>query len=136
MTALDVDALLEQAEDETGLSDYGDATLRERVAAKEQVVVAVLEERRGVEAYLRAQVDFYGEMFVEVSILMQIEDLQAEIQYIVRCLLKWHEQGTPWKEIAILYPGGVAGKMMARVVEARTGIPREQFLPQARVAGK
>lgn len=45
-----------------------------------------------------------------------VEDLHAEIQYTVNCLLKWHEQGVPWKEIAILYPGGIAGKMMAQAL--------------------
>lgn len=50
------------------------------------------------------------------------EDLSGEIAYIVRCLQKWHAQGMPWKEMAILYPGGAAGERMAEAL-ARVAIP-------------
>jgi len=49
-------------------------------------------------------------------VVKTFSDLSAEIEYIVRCVLKWHEQGVPWKEMAILYPGGDAGKLMAKAL--------------------
>lgn len=50
------------------------------------------------------------------------EGLAGEIAYVVRCLQKWHAQGMPWKEMAILYPGGAAGERMAEAL-ARVAIP-------------
>ncbi len=55
-------------------------------------------------------------------IVKTFNDLQTEVQYVAQCVSKWHEQGIPWKEIAILYPGGVAGKLMARALTEH-GIP-------------
>ena len=60
-------------------------------------------------------------------VVKSFDDLNAEIQYAVRCVQKWHDQGMPWREMAILYPGGSAGKLMA---EALT----EQAIPHAWLA--
>ncbi len=48
--------------------------------------------------------------------------LESEIEFVVRCLKTWRQKGKAWKEVAVLYPGGVAGKMMASALR-REGIP-------------
>lgn len=46
-------------------------------------------------------------------VLKRFETLDAEIAYLIRCLLAWHKRGQAWRDIAILYPGGEAGKLIA-----------------------
>jgi len=55
-------------------------------------------------------------------VVKSLDDLNAEVQYALRCIQKWHEQGMPWREIAVLYPGGSAGKSMAEAL-AKHAIP-------------
>ncbi len=38
------------------------------------------------------------------------QSLQEELDYLVRCLLKWHRDGKSWSDIAVLYPTGSTGK--------------------------
>ena len=49
-------------------------------------------------------------------------DARAEIAYIVRCLQRWHEQGQAWKEMALLYPGGATGRLLAQAL-SEAGVP-------------
>ena len=46
-------------------------------------------------------------------VVKRFESLEAEAAYITRCLLAWQQRGKSWKDIAILYPGGTAGKVIA-----------------------
>ena len=55
-------------------------------------------------------------------VVKRLENLEAEAAYISRCLLAWHQRGKAWKDIAILYPGGVAGKVMATYLK-KASIP-------------
>ncbi|WP_394202374.1 3'-5' exonuclease [Marinagarivorans algicola] len=48
-----------------------------------------------------------------MPVVKRLESLEAEVTYITRCLLAWHQRGKSWKDIAILYPGGTAGKIIA-----------------------
>jgi hypothetical protein len=47
------------------------------------------------------------------------ESLAHEVDYIVRCVEDWSHRGKRWRDIAILYPGGSAGKFMAEKLKAR-----------------
>jgi superfamily I DNA/RNA helicase len=38
------------------------------------------------------------------------ESLSDEVEYLVRCLLKWHQDGKAWRDIAVLYPTGSTGR--------------------------
>lgn len=49
-------------------------------------------------------------------------NLDGEIAYAVRCLNGWHERGTVWSDMAVLYPGGSAGARMADAL-CEAGIP-------------
>jgi len=50
------------------------------------------------------------------------DDLDKEITYLIRCVKSWHERGKNWKDIAILYPGGSAGKQVAAALK-KNAIP-------------
>lgn len=43
--------------------------------------------------------------------------LEEEIEYAVRCLKAWNNKGKAWKDMAVLYPGGAAGKLMAAALK-------------------
>ncbi|WP_406827671.1 3'-5' exonuclease [Microbulbifer sp. ARAS458-1] len=51
-----------------------------------------------------------------------VETLEEEIEYAVRCLKVWNSKGKAWKDMAVLYPGGTAGKRMAAALK-RERIP-------------
>lgn len=40
------------------------------------------------------------------------DSVQTEIDYLIRCLLKWHDNGKSWRDMAILYPTGNTGRLM------------------------
>ena len=46
-----------------------------------------------------------------------VETLDQEIEYAVRCLKAWNSKGKAWKDMAVLYPGGAAGKLMAAALK-------------------
>ncbi len=48
------------------------------------------------------------------------ESLEAEIAYLVRCIESWHEHGKKWRDIAILYPGGSAGKAVTAALKQKS----------------
>ncbi|WP_444943318.1 3'-5' exonuclease [Microbulbifer sp. ZKSA006] len=50
------------------------------------------------------------------------ESLEDEIEFALRCLTAWHQKGRAWKDIAVLYPGGRAGKLMTAAMK-QAGIP-------------
>ncbi|MCV6624711.1 MAG: NERD domain-containing protein/DEAD/DEAH box helicase [Cellvibrionaceae bacterium] len=48
--------------------------------------------------------------------------LEEEVAFSIRCLKAWHAKGKSWRDIAILYPGGSAGKLMVAALKDN-GIP-------------
>lgn len=52
-----------------------------------------------------------------LPVLKRQLDLEGEILYAVRCLQHWHEQGRAWRDMAVLYPRGVAGSKLAQELE-------------------
>jgi ATP-dependent exoDNAse (exonuclease V) beta subunit len=43
--------------------------------------------------------------------------LEQEIDFALRCLQVWQSKGIKWQDIAILYPGGHAGTLMAKALK-------------------
>ncbi|MCY1401586.1 ATP-dependent DNA helicase Rep [compost metagenome] len=54
--------------------------------------------------------------------LKRASDLKAEIAYVVRCVTHWHSQGKAWRDIALLYPGGSAGRQLSESLN-EAGVP-------------
>lgn len=52
-------------------------------------------------------------------VVKSFECLDTEIAYIIRCIEHWHERGKAWRDIAILYPGGSAGKYVAAALKQK-----------------
>jgi len=50
------------------------------------------------------------------------DSLDEEINFVIRCLEKWHTKGIAWNEIAILYPGNSIGERMSERLK-QTNIP-------------
>ncbi|MBL4665797.1 MAG: NERD domain-containing protein [Sneathiella sp.] len=53
----------------------------------------------------------------EDPVVKYFDNLPAEVAYVVRCLQAWNVKGMSWSDIAILYPGGIAGKLMAAALK-------------------
>lgn len=53
-------------------------------------------------------------------IVKSFECLDAEIAYLIRCIESWHDRGKNWRDIAILYPGGSAGKYVAAALKEKS----------------
>lgn len=53
----------------------------------------------------------------EDPVVKYFDNLSAEVAYVVRCLQVWNVKGMSWSDIAILYPGGTAGKLMAAALK-------------------
>ena len=49
-------------------------------------------------------------------VMKNFSSLDEEISYVLRCLKKWNSDGRSWKDIALLYPGGEAGKRMYKAL--------------------
>jgi len=58
----------------------------------------------------------------EAPALRQFATLQQEVDFCLRCVQHWHESGVALRDIAILYPGGMAGTSMAKALQ-RAGLP-------------
>jgi hypothetical protein len=53
----------------------------------------------------------------EAPVLKQFPSLNEEVAYSLRCLQQWQKKGVYWRDIAILYPGGMAGTRMAKALQ-------------------
>lgn len=62
-----------------------------------------------------------GKCGAEPSI-RSFRSLEEEVEFSIHCLKAWRKKGKPWRDIAILYPGGSAGKLMTTALKDN-GIP-------------
>lgn len=53
----------------------------------------------------------------EAPVIKQFSDLNEEIAFCLRCLKNWQKNGKAWGDIAILYPGGMAGTRIAKAMQ-------------------
>ena len=74
-----------------------------------------------------------------LPIFKQLGSFEEETSFAADCVKKWHEDGVPWREVAIIYDAHWMGKAVAERFEQR-GIPvqslhtserRKRYNPQA-----
>ncbi len=58
----------------------------------------------------------------DAPVIKQFASLEQEVDFCLRCLQVWQGKGIAWHDIAILYPGGMAGTRMAKELN-KAGIP-------------
>ena len=52
-------------------------------------------------------------------VVRRFSNVDAEADYVARCANAWHERGTPWSDIAILYRATWQGETLARALTSR-----------------
>ncbi|WXG56082.1 MAG: 3'-5' exonuclease [Candidatus Sedimenticola sp. (ex Thyasira tokunagai)] len=55
-------------------------------------------------------------------VVRKFNTLKEEVQYSLKCLQKWHRQGVPWRDMAVVYVAGYQGREIAAQLKA-AGIP-------------
>ncbi len=58
----------------------------------------------------------------DAPVIEHCETLEQEVAFVLHCLQVWHSKDIAWHDIAILYPGGMAGTRMAKALN-KAGIP-------------
>jgi hypothetical protein len=53
----------------------------------------------------------------DAPVIKQFGGLEQEVDFCLRCLQVWQGKGIAWHDIAILYPGGMAGTRMAKALK-------------------
>jgi len=53
----------------------------------------------------------------EAPVLRQFASLQQEVEFCLRCVRQWQDNGVALRDIGILYPGGAAGTSMAKALQ-------------------
>ncbi|MEJ1411897.1 MAG: 3'-5' exonuclease [Candidatus Sedimenticola sp. (ex Thyasira tokunagai)] len=51
-------------------------------------------------------------------VVRKFNTLKEEVQYTLKCLKKWHRQGVPWRDMAVVYVAGYQGRDMAGQLKA------------------
>ncbi|MES9899493.1 MAG: 3'-5' exonuclease [Sedimenticola sp.] len=55
-------------------------------------------------------------------VVRKFNTLKEEVQYTLKCLKKWHQQGVSWRDMAVVYVAGYQGREIAAQLKA-AGIP-------------
>jgi len=53
----------------------------------------------------------------DAPLLKAFDTLDQEVAHAITRLRQWHQQGVSWRDIGILYPGGMAGTRMAKALQ-------------------
>ena len=65
-------------------------------------------------------------------IFRQLQSFQAEIRFTAGCVRKWHDDGVPWRDVAVIYPEHWMGRKVAQAFEEQ-GMPCQWLgTPQSR----
>lgn len=54
----------------------------------------------------------------DLPVVRHVKDWNAELDYTIRCLRAWQEQGLAWKDMAILYVAGYQGSQLNKRLKA------------------